>query len=64
MKRVVLVILAFGTLGVEAQYSGRRGIRYMNEGSVFTVRRANDWSQDRRDGRCTIRVRIRATTRM
>jgi hypothetical protein len=30
----------------------------MNEGSVFTVRRTSDWSQDRREGRCRIRVRI------
>ena len=58
MKRVLLVTLAFGTLGVEAQFSGRSGVRYINEGSVFTVRRTNDWSQDRRDGRCRIRVRI------
>jgi hypothetical protein len=43
--------LAFGTLGVEAQYSGRRSVRCTNEDSVFTVRSTNDWSQDHRDGR-------------
>lgn len=58
MKRVLLATLALGMLAVQAQYNGRTGIRYLGEGSVFTVRRTSDWSQDRRDGRCTIRVRI------
>lgn len=26
--------------------------------AVFTVRRTSDWSQNRRDGKCTVRVRI------
>lgn len=58
MKRIVLAVLTLGTLTVEAQYDGRRGVRYINQGTVFTPRRTNDWSQDRRDGKCTIRVRI------
>src|SRR5689334_20264503 len=58
MKRLLLATLAFGMLGLSAQYSGRRGVRYANNGTVFTVRRTNDWLPNRRDGRCRIRVRI------
>ena len=58
MRRLLLATLIFGTFTAEAQYSGRRGVRYIGDGSVLTVRRTGDWSQDRRDGRCTIRVRI------
>lgn len=58
MKRLLPAILMFGTFNAEAQYAGRSGVRYLNNGNVFTVRRSRDWSPDRRDGRCTIRVRI------
>lgn len=58
MRQLLLSILLLGTFLAEAQYSGRRGVRYIDNGTVFTVRRANDWSQDRREGRCRIRVRI------
>ena len=58
MKRVFVALLAFGTFGVEAQYSGRSGVRYISDGSIFAVRRTDDWSPNRRDGRCSIRVRI------
>jgi hypothetical protein len=58
VKRLLLTTLAFGLVGLNAQYSGRRGVRYVNNGSVFTVRRTNDWSQNSRTGRCRIRVRI------
>jgi hypothetical protein len=58
MKRILIAILAVGVLTAEAQYRGRSGVRYINQGTVFTVRRTSDWSPNRRDGRCTIRVRI------
>ncbi|HYI97538.1 MAG TPA: hypothetical protein VEX68_28630 [Bryobacteraceae bacterium] len=58
MKRILLAVLMLGAVTTEAQYSGRSGIRYTDQGSVFTVRRSRDWSQDRRDGTCRIRVRI------
>ena len=58
MKRILLAALMLGAVSLEAQYSGRSGIRYIDQGRTFTVRRTNDWSQDRRDGKCRIRVRI------
>ena len=45
-------------LALQAQYNGRKGVRYISEGNVFAVRRTSDWSPNRREGRCTIRVRI------
>lgn len=58
MKKLLTLALACGALGLQAQYRGRSGIRYQNDGSTFTVRRTNDWSPNRTDGRCRIRVRI------
>jgi hypothetical protein len=58
VKTILFLALGLGTLALEAQYQGRRGIRYINPGNTFTVRRTGDWSPNRRDGRCRIRVRI------
>jgi len=58
VKRILLAILTVATFAATAQYNGRNGIRYRDSGTAFTVRRTNDWSPDRRDGKCTIRVRI------
>jgi hypothetical protein len=58
MKKLIPAILAFGALGVEAQYMGRSGVHYANDGTVYVVRRTNDWSQNRGDGWCRISVRI------
>lgn len=58
MQRLVFAVAVLGAMSAEAQYSGRSGVRYSNQGTTFTVRRTNDWSEDRRDGRCRIRVRI------
>lgn len=54
----IIACLALLSIAASAQYRGRSGVRYMDEGQTFRVRRTNDFSQDRRDGRCTIRVRI------
>src|SRR5262245_29413729 len=58
MRRLLLATLAFATLGAEAQFDGRSSFRNPNDGSVSSVRRSRDWSPDRRDGRCRVRVRI------
>lgn len=50
--------MALAALAASAQYRGRTGINYMDEGQTFQVRRTNDYSENRRDGRCTVRVRI------
>jgi hypothetical protein len=58
MKRLLPAALMLVAFSADAQYRGRNGVRYMNNGSAFTVRRTGDWSPDRRDGKCRIRVRI------
>lgn len=53
-------LVALGAVGLSAfgQYRGRTGINYVDEGQTAQVRRTNDYSENRRDGRCTVRVRI------
>lgn len=55
--RALFCILAV-SLAAPAQYTGRSGIRYVDDGQTFQVRRTNDYSENRRDGRCRVRVRI------
>lgn len=58
MKGLLVAAAAFGAFSANAQYTGRSGVQYANEGVAFAVQRTGDWSADRRDGRCTVRVRI------
>jgi hypothetical protein len=53
-----LILLTAAALCVSAQYRGRTGINYVDDGQTFQVRRSNDYSENRRDGRCRVRVRI------
>jgi hypothetical protein len=57
MNRTLLLISA-GCVCAWAQYRGRDGIRYIDDGQTFQIRRTNDYSENRRDGRCRVRVRI------
>lgn len=52
------ICIVTATLAATAQYRGRTGVNYVDEGQTFQVRRSNDYSEDRRDGRCRVRVRI------
>ncbi len=49
----LLIALAFSAQGQE-----RRGVRYINDSNFTQVKRTNDWSENRSDGKCRIRVRI------
>jgi hypothetical protein len=58
MLRVIFGLAVLATMVASAQYRGRTGVRYVDDGQTFQVRRTNDYSEDRRDGRCRVRVRI------